>query len=340
VVEDGGTTKSLFQHLGKGRQKAVQEQGQTQGQGQGPLDVSSLLTIKRDYSEEQLQAFAVAEAAQRAAETEVRKREEERGRGAVGKLLQGMSSVSGMFGFGSKKPTEGAEAGANSGIQDRGVGVKDVGANVPAGAILESEKRAEEGVEAGAESASDMNGVSRAATAWGGTCPGAAARAYTASHKDRKPWIRIHARTHRLTGKPFRSVLLLVATPATDDLFKTNPDTFFGSLGGREALRQLDVLIRCKNSFNKEICELILTSKMLLDWLPPLYQVDLSSKFRRDRLGAFIMSYLSMQYDPLGNVALQLIRETALSSAIDQLIVEEEEKEGRKAKTDSGIQGI
>ena len=146
------------------------------------------------------------------------------------------------------------------------------------------------------------------------------------SHKEGRQWLRIHARTHRVVGKPLRSVVLLLTTPHTDALYQSNPDRYFRTVHGRDCLLQFDVLIRCKDSFTKETRELLLTAAEVGAWLPPSQPVDLTTRFRRDKLGAFLLQYVSVRFTEEGRVGLYLIREeeSAISS-MDDLLGEDDQ---------------
>ncbi len=148
------------------------------------------------------------------------------------------------------------------------------------------------------------------------------------SYKTGRVWLRIHARTHRVVGKSLRSVVLLLTTPQTNTLFLANPDRFFKNVTGRECLLQFDLLFRCKDSFTKETRELFLTSQDIDEWLPQNHEVDLTTRFRRDKVGAFFLQYLSVRFTESGKVELYLIKENVnVSSSIDDLIAEDEEKQ-------------
>ena len=148
------------------------------------------------------------------------------------------------------------------------------------------------------------------------------------SYKTGRVWLRIHARTHRVVGKSLRSVVLLLTTPQTNALFLSNPDRFFKNITGRECLLQFDLLFRCKDSFSKETRELFLSSQDLDEWLPQSHEVDLTTRFRRDKVGAFFLQYLSVRFTESGKMELYLIKENVnVSSSIDDLIAEDEEKQ-------------
>lgn len=148
------------------------------------------------------------------------------------------------------------------------------------------------------------------------------------SHKVGRIWLRIHARTHRVVGMPLRSVVLLLTTPDTNPLFHENKDRYFKQVTGRTCLLQFDILFRCKNSFTKDTRELYLTAAELDEWLPKSHVVDMTTRFRRDKLGAYLLQYLSIRFTEAGRVSLYLIRENAhVSSSIDDLIAEDEQQQ-------------
>jgi len=149
------------------------------------------------------------------------------------------------------------------------------------------------------------------------------------SHRHQRQWFRIHARTHRMFGCPLRSVVLLLTTAATSPLFFSDTEQYFKSSdGGQTLLRQFDVLFRCKNSFTKEVRELLVPSNELSAWLPVGAVVDLTTSFRRDKLGSYLLDYVSFRYLPDGRIDLYLVRENAqVSSSIDQLMEEDEQRQ-------------
>jgi hypothetical protein len=153
------------------------------------------------------------------------------------------------------------------------------------------------------------------------------------SHKVGRVWLRIHVRTHRVVGKPLRSVVLLLATEATSPLYYTNQERYFKQVQGRACLLQFDVLFRCKNSFTKETRELFLTSADLDEWLPQSHVVDMTTRFRRDKLGAYLLQYLSIRFTEAGKIGLYLIKENVnVSSSIDDLIAEDEAQQEQREK--------
>jgi hypothetical protein len=155
------------------------------------------------------------------------------------------------------------------------------------------------------------------------------------SLKTGRSWMRIHARTHRVVGKSLRSVVLLLTTPNTDPLFASNVDRYFKTVHGRPCLLQFDVLFRCKDSFTKETRELLLTSQEVDEWFPQSREIDMSTRFRRDKVGAYLLQYLSIRFTEDGAVGLYLIKENVnVSSSIDDLIAEDEQQQADAKERD------
>ena len=168
------------------------------------------------------------------------------------------------------------------------------------------------------------------------------------SHRHQRHWFRIHARTHRMFGCPLRSVVLLLTTDRTAPLFFSDADQFFrtssstsssdssdSSNSSNQVLRQFDVLFRCKNSFTKEVRELLVPSLELSSWLSveggggSAVVVDLTTSFRRDKLGSYLLDYVSFRYLPdEHSIDLYLVKEDAqVTSSIDQLMEEDEQRQ-------------
>jgi len=175
----------------------------------------------------------------------------------------------------------------------------------------------------------------------------AALSSSSSSHRHQRQWFRIHARTHRMFGCPLRSVVLLLTTDRTAPLFFSDTEQFFrrgggqasssssSDSGGQALLQQFDVLFRCKNSFTKEVRELLVPSLELSSWLSvgggggnSAVVVDLTTSYRRDKLGSFLLDYVSFRYLPDGCIDLYLVRENAqVTSSIDQLMEEDEQRQ-------------
>lgn len=167
----------------------------------------------------------------------------------------------------------------------------------------------------------------------------------SSSHRHQRHWFRIHARTHRMFGCPLRSVVLLLTTDRTAPLFFSDADQFFrtsssstsSSDSSNQVLRQFDVLFRCKNSFTKEVRELLVPSLELSSWLSveggggsgSAVVVDLTTSFRRDKLGSYLLDYVSFRYLPdEQSIDLYLVKEDAqVTSSIDQLMEEDEQRQ-------------
>ena len=184
------------------------------------------------------------------------------------------------------------------------------------------------------------------------TAVAAVAASSSSSHRHQRQWFRIHARTHRMFGCPLRSVVLLLTTDRTSPLFFSDTEQFFrrgggqacisssssSDSGGQALLQQFDVLFRCKNSFTKEVRELLVPSLELSSWLSvgggssssssSAVVVDLTTSYRRDKLGSFLLDYVSFRYLPDGCIDLYLVREDAqVTSSIDQLMEEDEQRQ-------------
>jgi hypothetical protein len=202
--------------------------------------------------------------------------------------------------------------------------------------------RDDDGEEGRLGEASSGDGTAAAATSDTKAAAAAALSSSSSSHRHQRHWFRIHARTHRMFGCPLRSVVLLLTTDRTAPLFFSDAEQFFqrggqacinSDGGGLALLKQFDVLFRCKNSFTKEVRELLVPSLELSSWLSvggggSAVVVDLTTSYRRDKLGSYLLDYVSFRYLPDGRIDLYMVRENAqVTSSIDQLMEEDEQRQ-------------
>lgn len=125
---------------------------------------------------------------------------------------------------------------------------------------------------------------------------------------ERVYWKRIHTRTHRLTGRTFLS---LVIFQSNNLLFGEKPDVYFKMVHGLDCLNDLNILFRCKDTWSKDVVSLFITGPELREWLPKSYVVDLTTKFRRDKFGAYLLQYLALKYHENEDFEMYLIKEDA-----------------------------
>jgi len=278
------------------------------------LLTGSLITIMRDPSPEEIALAA------RALLNEEKRLEQEQidATAAAAALAASKSVSSGLmsnigasfkkfgFGFGYKKPVPVSATVVES--------------------VEEEEGTEEQGSTHGTTRAASRGGLS---TRSGSVLAEEETKVTAVSYKTNRVWVRIHARTHRIVGKSLRSVVLLLTTPQTSALFTaTNTERFFKTVTGRDCLLQFDLLFRCKDSFTKETRELLLSSLEIDEWLPQSFDVDLTTRFRRDKIGAFFLQFLSVRFTETGTMELYLIRENLnVSSSIEDLMAEDEEKQ-------------
>jgi hypothetical protein len=74
-------------------------------------------------------------------------------------------------------------------------------------------------------------------------------------------------------------------------------------------LEQVNLMFRCKDAYTKKTYELSLEGEEVLAWLPKSFDIDFSTKFRRNKFGAYILQYLSMRFQPGGEIDLFLVQE-------------------------------
>lgn len=125
--------------------------------------------------------------------------------------------------------------------------------------------------------------------------------------------LRLHSHTKRLTGKQFSCVVLL--SSETERLLVDRPDYFFHKVFPDFTAFQpeynsgLKLLFRCLDCQANKLHIITLPATLLWEseWLPGDFQFpDLSSKFRRDKLGARLLSYLSLRFKPGGECVLEV----------------------------------
>lgn len=120
-------------------------------------------------------------------------------------------------------------------------------------------------------------------------------------------WLRIHSRTHRMVGRPLRTVLLLRGEDPSLKAMEESPDQYFKSTAPIHCLAVATLCFKSKDALNKKTFELLVAGETFLQSLPPHYQIDLTTRFRRNKFGSFVTSFLTMRFLPRGEVELFLI---------------------------------
>ncbi len=125
--------------------------------------------------------------------------------------------------------------------------------------------------------------------------------------------LRLHSHTKRLTGKQFSCVVLLSSD--SERLLTDRPDYFFHTIFPDLTAFQpehrsgLKLLFRCLDCQANKLHIISMPATILWEseWLQGDFQFpDLSSKFRRDKLGARLLSYLSLRFLPGGDYVLEI----------------------------------
>jgi hypothetical protein len=107
-------------------------------------------------------------------------------------------------------------------------------------------------------------------------------------------WIRIAARTHKIAGNLMRTFVFL---EGHSPVMQGTPDKYFLKLSATDALRELNVIIRCADKKLGIHSEISMTGIDLLRWLPEQFPVNLRSKFKRRLLGNVVIEGICLHYD-------------------------------------------
>jgi hypothetical protein len=149
-------------------------------------------------------------------------------------------------------------------------------------------------------------------------------------------WLRIHTRTHRLTGKTFLTLVLL---QSTNRIFGEETDYYFKTYPASQILGDVTLLFRLKDSWTKLVHDLRIPGSEILTWLPDGFHLDLKTKFRRDKFGAYLVQYLSLRFDEDGGFAIYLIKEDRGDAEPEVVEPEEEEETANELGGDRASSG-
>jgi len=117
-------------------------------------------------------------------------------------------------------------------------------------------------------------------------------------------WLRIHSRTHRIVGRPLRTVVLFQGKHLSLRTMETSPDDFFAKVSPVQCFALTDIVFRSKDALEKTLYECVVPGQFVMKWLPGGYHVDLTTKFRRNKFGAYLTQKLSMRFLPHGDLEL------------------------------------
>jgi hypothetical protein len=103
-------------------------------------------------------------------------------------------------------------------------------------------------------------------------------------------------KTQQMVGMPFHSVFMLRARVLG---FRSNPDRFFQVNPDQHwCLRQVDVIISSRCIRTGYTARLELSGRDMDAWLPEVFPLDLSKKFRRSKFATFVLLHLHVNYKP------------------------------------------
>lgn len=142
-------------------------------------------------------------------------------------------------------------------------------------------------------------------------------------------WIRIYTKTHRLCGQLLRTLVLIEGD--VEELY-TQPNAFFKAFStnnfaaSKLALSDLTIKFRSKNCITRVTHDLRMSGDEILRWLPDFFPLDLTSKFRRAMFGRFLFDNLLIKYNNHGGYDLDLINADTVKLMNQQEEVEEEDE--------------
>jgi hypothetical protein len=121
-------------------------------------------------------------------------------------------------------------------------------------------------------------------------------------------WCRIYTKTHRLAGRLLKTQVLFTA-PIRDLYYNT--ESFFKSAPTLTLLSSLDIVVKSVDHITKELISFSISGDNFVDWAPARLEIDLSTKFRRAKVGEFIVKFLALRYTAFGGMVLDLINREA-----------------------------
>lgn len=113
-------------------------------------------------------------------------------------------------------------------------------------------------------------------------------------------WIRLCSKPWRMAGMRFGVVVLF----CHDDIaLSRNADEFFLQYEtGLAGLAHVHVLFRCKNNKTEEVSDLDIPGEELAQAIDQRYNLNLSSCYRREKFGLFLVTYLMLTYEEDGQM--------------------------------------
>jgi hypothetical protein len=111
-------------------------------------------------------------------------------------------------------------------------------------------------------------------------------------------WIRLCSKPWKMAGKRFGVVVLFLS----DDikLSRDTDDFFLRYDSGLVGLSHVQILFRCKDTSSERVFDLEISGDELVQAIDPRYSLSLSSRYRREKFGLFLVTYLTMSYEADG----------------------------------------
>jgi hypothetical protein len=123
--------------------------------------------------------------------------------------------------------------------------------------------------------------------------------------------VRMFSRYQRITGISFRCVIFLSGVHETFVTRYKQPnglDSYFRLYDNFDGLKELIIFIVCVDSKTKKVYELSLLGKHLIDWTLREFQYsNLGSRFRRNKFGILLTSYVSLTFLPSEDFSLHFL---------------------------------
>jgi len=134
----------------------------------------------------------------------------------------------------------------------------------------------------------------------------------------KKTWIRMYTKTQRITGKSFRCIMFLAGIHETFLKYYKLPgglDSYFRHYAEPpnhySGLHPLMIFLCCVDSATKHVYEIHIAGKFIANWLMrEFHYPNLDTKFRRNKFGNLLCSYLSLTYLPNDDFKIHLLEDS------------------------------
>jgi hypothetical protein len=132
-------------------------------------------------------------------------------------------------------------------------------------------------------------------------------RTIEATKRSRSKRLIIISKRIQLAGQHFKTVVLLREDGDPSASFLKNPNYYFtGTKDGEKTTKCLEnyskiSILFCSNEiYTGKKVELVISGSDLYEWHSPEVSLDLSTKFRREKFGAYLLLNLSIKYSSDG----------------------------------------